>query len=487
MGFGTHVQQVFDEMPIREVSDSFDKLARVSENLIDIGQLEMTKMSDIEPKSKVVNVPEVSFEVGSSKEIELIKGVECPVLETQLELVVRPPNSDDLDWQNLQAQNTHATNGITGRVVDSIIKSIRVYSLLKLVREERLLLPSNLVAYALGGDTFRREANNSWRRMMLSEDKETNSLLLCDSNAPIRNDKRIWGADGLCCNVTTKILLLVLGRNLIIREFSEVPFDPGGGQLEECFTAFTMLSRTRIEGIMKDVVLVSLEEMKKELIFNQFKNISILLNSSFYSSVPTFHLDLSISLFFYLPVPPNLLSSIVIILKLLNPDEWRLVDPTKIERWAVVNFSARCNIQGLVSDLIKFGKHKGIMVEDPFDVFEESPRVRRLHHLLEKNCDVYGLWKRKNLTEYGIVTECIAPTKVNDQYITNVLLKINAKLGGLNSILIVEHSPSFPMVSKVPTIILWMDVSHGSPGQSDVPSIVAVVSFQGSGIRYLVT
>ena len=87
-----------------------------------------------------------------------------------------------------------------------------------------------------------------------------------------------------------------------------------------------------------------------------------------------------------------------------------------------------------------------------------------------------GPWKRKNLSEYGIVTQCIAPTRVNDQYLTNVLLKINAKLGGLNSMLAVEHSPSIPIVSKGPTIILGMDVSHGSPGQSDVPSIAAVVS-----------
>lgn len=42
--------------------------------------------------------------------------------------------------------------------------------------------------------------------------------------------------------------------------------------------------------------------------------------------------------------------------------------------------------------------------------------------------------------------------------------------------LTVEHSPAIPMVSKVPTIILGMDVSHGSPGQSDVPSIAAVQS-----------
>lgn len=48
------------------------------------------------------------------------------------------------------------------------------------------------------------------------------------------------------------------------------------------------------------------------------------------------------------------------------------------------------------------------------------------------------------------------------------------QLGGLNSVLAIEHSPSIPIVSKAPTIILGMDVSHGSPGQSDVPSIAAV-------------
>ncbi|KAJ6864167.1 hypothetical protein NC651_034873 [Populus alba x Populus x berolinensis] len=56
------------------------------------------------------------------------------------------------------------------------------------------------------------------------------------------------------------------------------------------------------------------------------------------------------------------------------------------------------------------------------------------------------------------------------------LLKINAKLGGLNSLLAMEQSRNIPFVSKVPTIIFGMDVSHGSPGQSDIPSIAAVVS-----------
>ncbi|KAL9274009.1 argonaute 4B-like protein, partial [Drosera capensis] len=145
---------------------------------------------------------------------------------------------------------------------------------------------------------------------------------------------------------------------------------------------------------------------------------------------------------------------------------------------------------------------KGIMIEPPFDVFEENPQVRRAPPLVRvekmfeqiqeklpgapqfllcllperKNCDVYGPWKKKNLADYGIVTQCMAPIRVNDQYLTNCLLKINAKLGGLNSMLAVEQNPSIPLVSKVPTLLLGMDVSHGSPGRSDVPSIAAVVS-----------
>ncbi|PQQ16165.1 protein argonaute 16 [Prunus yedoensis var. nudiflora] len=92
-----------------------------------------------------------------------------------------------------------------------------------------------------------------------------------------------------------------------------------------------------------------------------------------------------------------------------------------------------------------------------------------------KNCDIYGPWKKKSLSEFGIVTQCISPSKINDQYLTNVLLKINSKLGGINSLLAIEHSSCVPLVNDTPTIILGMDVSHGSPGRSDIPSVAAVV------------
>lgn len=47
--------------------------------------------------------------------------------------------------------------------------------------------------------------------------------------------------------------------------------------------------------------------------------------------------------------------------------------------------------------------------------------------------------------------------------------------GGMNTLLAIEKNPVIPLVSKAPTIILRMDVSHGSPGQFDVPSIVAII------------
>ncbi|KAK4492323.1 hypothetical protein RD792_003126 [Penstemon davidsonii] len=187
-----------------------------------------------------------------------------------------------------------------------------------------------------------------------------------------------------------------------------------------------------------------------------------------------------------------------------NFNNKKFLEAVKVERWAVVNFSARCDTDHLIREFQKVGGMKGIKVEDPFSVFNENQQFRRapplvrVEKMLEdmqsklpgppkfilcllperKNCDLYGPWKRKNLSEFGVVTQCMSPPPrgVNDQYLTNLMIKINAKLGGLSSMLAAEISPSIPMVSRVPTIIVGMDVSHGSPGQSDVPSIAAVVS-----------
>ena len=67
----------------------------------------------------------------------------------------------------------------------------------------------------------------------------------------------------------------------------------------------------------------------------------------------------------------------------------------------------------------------------PHLTYQLSSRV--FFFSIEKVCwlifSIPGPWKCKNISKHGIVTQCIAPTRVNDQNVTNVLLKINAKVG----------------------------------------------------------
>ncbi|VAH11823.1 unnamed protein product [Triticum turgidum subsp. durum] len=82
----------------------------------------------------------------------------------------------------------------------------------------------------------------------------------------------------------------------------------------------------------------------------------------------------------------------------------KLIRTSSVKRWSVVNFSARCDLRGLVQDLKRVATGMGLEYEDPHTVIEESPSLRRA-----------------------------------------------------------------PVARRV-------DVSHGQPGQSDRPSIAAVVS-----------
>ncbi|KAL0001598.1 hypothetical protein SO802_015379 [Lithocarpus litseifolius] len=184
-----------------------------------------------------------------------------------------------------------------------------------------------------------------------------------------------------------------------------------------------------------------------------------------------------------------------------NFNNKKLLNPTQIDRWVVVNFSARCDTSHISRELINCGRNKGIIIQRPYTLIEEDSQFRRASPVVRvekmfeqiqaklpgapefilcvlperKNSEIYGPWKKRSLSDFGIVTQCISPAKVNDQYLTNLLLKINSKLGGINSLLAIEHSSRVPLINDTPTLILGMDVSHGSPGRSDVPSVAAVV------------
>ncbi|XP_071715428.1 protein argonaute 1-like [Rutidosis leptorrhynchoides] len=101
--------------------------------------------------------------------------------------------------------------------------------------------------------------------------------------------------------------------------------------------------------------------------------------------------------------------------------------------------------------------------------------------LPDNNGSLYGDLKRICETELGIISQCCLTKhvfKMNKQYLANVALKINVKVGGRNTVLRDAISRRIPIVSDVPTIIFGADVTHPHPGEDSSPSIAAVVASQ---------
>ncbi|XP_047315184.1 protein argonaute 1-like isoform X2 [Impatiens glandulifera] len=101
--------------------------------------------------------------------------------------------------------------------------------------------------------------------------------------------------------------------------------------------------------------------------------------------------------------------------------------------------------------------------------------------LPDNNGSLYGDLKRICETDLGIVSQCCLTKhvfKMSKQYLANVALKINVKVGGRNTVLLDALSRSIPLVSDRPTIIFGADVTHPHPGEDSSPSIAAVVASQ---------
>ena len=89
---------------------------------------------------------------------------------------------------------------------------------------------------------------------------------------------------------------------------------------------------------------------------------------------------------------------------------------------------------------------------------------------------LYGEIKRVADNVIGVVTQCVQSKFVRDpkpQVISNICMKINAKLGGINHIICKDvQAPVF----KEPVIVFGADVTHPAAGDKVSPSIAAVVA-----------
>ncbi|MQM06013.1 hypothetical protein Taro_038830 [Colocasia esculenta] len=101
--------------------------------------------------------------------------------------------------------------------------------------------------------------------------------------------------------------------------------------------------------------------------------------------------------------------------------------------------------------------------------------------LPDNNGSLYGDLKRICETDLGLISQCCLTKhvfRISKQYLANVALKINVKLGGRNTVLVDALSWRIPLVSDIPTIIFGADVTHPETGEDSSPSIAAVVASQ---------
>lgn len=87
----------------------------------------------------------------------------------------------------------------------------------------------------------------------------------------------------------------------------------------------------------------------------------------------------------------------------------------------------------------------------------------------------YGEIKRAAELNYGVLTQCIKSKTIYSKgrdfaTISNILLKVNAKLNGTN-----HKVQTSPILGKK-VLFIGADVTHPSPDQKDVPSVVGVAA-----------
>lgn len=189
--------------------------------------------------------------------------------------------------------------------------------------------------------------------------------------------------------------------------------------------------------------------------------------------------------------------------------QWNLLNRTvtegkSIDRWAILDFSSserdRLNQHHFTKMLVQRCQTIGISMEPPLFTMDGSMRmfsnvrslrdilgavnqrvckhgVGRLQFLLcvmSRKDNGYKSLKWISETEVGIVTQCCLSklaNKANDQYLANLALKINAKLGGSN----VELFDCFPLLKDSHFMFIGADVNHPASRNTTSPSIAAVV------------
>ncbi|PVH96601.1 Piwi-domain-containing protein [Periconia macrospinosa] len=102
----------------------------------------------------------------------------------------------------------------------------------------------------------------------------------------------------------------------------------------------------------------------------------------------------------------------------------------------------------------------------------------------DRNAEVYRRIKKSMDCRFGVVSQVLQSKQVmscSGQYISNVCMKVNAKLGGCTTLVTTNTINKFaPHHGNIPTMVVGADVSHPAPGagSGEAASIAAITVSQ---------
>lgn len=194
----------------------------------------------------------------------------------------------------------------------------------------------------------------------------------------------------------------------------------------------------------------------------------------------------------------------------------KLISGATLGSWGVIVYGSERDIPtSCVEDFIRglivictqtgmniINKRPPITYQNPHGVIEQGIRtawlkagdaVKSKPQLLvcilpNRGTSLYAEIKRATDTVFGVASQCVQSKhirSVKPQYCANLSLKMNVKLGGCNS----QLAPDMlPVLKTKPTIVLGADVHHPGAGDTQRPSIAALVgSLDLRASRYAAT
>ncbi|XP_042881304.1 protein argonaute-2-like [Penaeus japonicus] len=162
-----------------------------------------------------------------------------------------------------------------------------------------------------------------------------------------------------------------------------------------------------------------------------------------------------------------------------------------VNTWAVIDYIniKKDLLKTYIHNLCSLGRRKGMAFKSPVsvtkgvrkDVMEEFqnlkrkfPEIQMILVVLEEADSLYSRIKVAGDLEISVITQCVKRKSVEEGStiaIRNLLFKVNAKMGGINSVW-----KQVPMIMKHPFMVMGVDVNHPSVGDVRTPSMAAVVA-----------